>query len=244
MSIDLWNFIFDKYVIPYNNINSNLNRPTLIPHKDSDPILFKHFMECVSRIREIPQMALDIYTQGLLLKQPHIDFFASLPNPVRLMITFHFYNHDGSENDYTKTSQFLRSIIADKPRNVEITFVAHKSRLITMDRLQAWKDSWGDIAVINTHINPWTGLINEPGAKTHGHCPYDSFDHIFFGVTGNIIACCMDLEEQIVFGNVMTDEPAEMIEKLRLFYEAQRREMQHPLCSNCFGKENLVQLTT
>ena len=73
-------------------------------------------------------------------------------------------------------------------------------------------------------------------------CPYADFGHWFFGATGNIIACCLDLEEEIIFGNVLEDDPVEMFAKTDAFYVEQRRILeareQHPrgVCKNCFGQ--------
>jgi hypothetical protein len=81
-------------------------------------------------------------------------------------------------------------------------------------------------------------------------CPYADFGHWFFGVTGNIIACCLDLEEEIVLGNVLVDSPVEMFAKTEAFYAEQRRMLEakervtHQVCANCFGqvRTDLIQL--
>ena len=95
----------------------------------------------------------------------------------------------------------------------------------------------------NVSINPWTGLISDPHVSKFDGCPYGDFGHWFFGVTGNIVACCLDLEEELVFGNVMVDEPQAMFEKMDAFYASQRRrENIAPVCRNCFGLDPLPKL--
>lgn len=232
----VWDKIFERYVVPFHGWNSHFNAPTLIPHKDGEPLLNKNLPSLLDSARLLPTMHVDIYTHGLLLTQKFVDFLATLPNKVRLLITFHFYNHDGSENDYGKASALIKSVLADKPGNVEVILAAHKTSLVSMGRLQEWKDSWGHVANINVSLNPWTGRVKEPGTMKFDHCPYDNFGSLFFGVTGNVIACCMDLEEEIVFGNVMADDPVEVVEKVRAFYyEQKNRNISHDLCNVCFG---------
>ena len=92
----------------------------------------------------------------------------------------------------------------------------------------------------NCAINPWTGRIEEGTVKFNG-CPYGDFGHWFFGVTGNVIACCLDLEEEIVLGNVMKDTPVELLLRTQTFYAQQRHAMEQKLrpvwavCDNCYG---------
>ena len=121
--------------------------------------------------------------------------------------------------------------------------VSHLNRHTTKEKMEAWKESWRDeinrgvlTVHANTSINPWTGRIDEPGTIEFHGCPYGDFGHMFFGATGNVIACCLDLEEEIIFGNVMKDDPAEMVAKLEEFYADQRAKVvKHAVCNNCHG---------
>lgn len=239
----VWDAIFERYVIPFKDWNAHQSRPTIIPHKDGEPLLNKNLPSLLESARRVPSMAVDIYTHGLLLTKEFVTFLGKLPNKARLLITFHFVNHDGSENDYSKANQVIRWALDHRPKNLEIILVTHVTDGVPLDRLLGWQAAWGSVATVNKDINPWTGRISDSNAVTHGHCPYDSFNHVFFGVTGNVVACCMDLEEELVFGNVMTDEPLAVMERLRDFYAAQkRRELRSDLCNNCFGVPKLHQL--
>ena len=261
MSRDVWDVIVNNYVIPYKSLNAHLSPPTIIPHKDGEPLLNKRLPELLATIADAdPSFKIDIYTHGLLLKRSFIEFLGSLPNRIRLLISFHFNNHDGTVNDYTQTDSLLREIFAScwQPQNIEFILASHVIKPMTRDRLEEWKSTWagpinaGRVTVhANCSINPWTGLIDDPGTVEFNGCPYAEFGHMFFGASGNIVACCLDLEEEIVFGNVMVDEPAAMVAKLEEFYAAQRRkELRHEVCRNCFGMGkrldqsagNLVQL--
>ncbi len=238
---EIWETILHKYIVPYKHLNAHLNPPTFIPNKDGEPLLNKRLPNMLRDLASVaPDMHVSIYTHGLLLPRlPFLDALGALPNRVRLMTTFHFYNHDGSENDYTETTAYLRSRVHDWPRNVELILISHRFPPMTDERLAAWKASWdGFPATVhaNVQINPWTGLIKGEGLTKFDCCPYEKFDHMFFGATGNVIACCMDLEEEIVFGNVMKDDPAEMVGTVEAFYAAQkRREVKYAVCHDCFG---------
>jgi len=256
MTDEVWDTILNKYVVPYKHVNSYLNNPTLIPHKDGEPLLNKNLSSLLSRAAKlVPDMGISIYSHGLLLKRSFIEFLGSLPNPTRLLVSFHFFNYDGTENDYTSTTEVLKDCVHNyKPDNLEVIFVSHLVPPMTSDRLNKWKDSWdkevstGKLTVhANVAINPWTGLI-ENATVHHGGCPYNDFHSMFFGATGNVIACCMDLEEEIVFGNVMKDDPEKMVGTVRAFYAAQkRREVNHKVCYDCFGipkqQVDLIQLS-
>ncbi len=245
MSPDVWETILRKYVIPYRHINAHLNRPTLIPNKDGEPLLNKRLPALLQKSAEfVPDMALSIYSHGLMLTLDFIEFLNRLPNPVRLLVSFHFYNHDGSQNDYARTTALLRHVFSNpKHENIEFILVSHVIGVMTEEKLLAWKETWrhfidtGRVTVhANAAINPWTGLISAPGLSHHNGCPYSNFGAMFFGATGNVIACCMDLEEEIVFGNVMRDDPQAMFETVGEFYAAQaRREVKHAACHDCFG---------
>ncbi len=268
MKREVWDTILHKYVVPYKNHNQHNDcPPTIIPHKDGEPLLNKQLPTLLRSIADAdPTFKIDIYSHGLLLPkwaergEDFIDFLGSLPNRSRLLLSFHFVNVDGSVNDYTKTTQYLRDLYSSsrQPPNVEFIMVSHLIRPMTRETLESWKDTWrpyidaGRVQVhANASINPWTGRISEEGTVEFNGCPYGDFGHTFFGVTGNVIACCMDLEEEITFGNVMRDDPAVMMAKLAEFYAEQQRiqrektGLKHGVCANCFGlprPENLVQL--
>lgn len=244
----VWTTILNKYVLPYKDVNTPAgNRPTLIPHKDGESLLNKQFLDLLQEASDTvgAGMNIDVYSHGLMLPvwrkrgKDVFEFFRSLPNRVRYLMSYHPYNHDGSVNDYTDTFAYMREVLANGPKNVEVIMVAHISKQADEQAILAWKESWVGLPVTvhaNVSINPWTGLIDDPHVSKFNGCPYGDFGHWFFGVTGNLIACCLDLEEEIVFGNVMVDEPQAMFDKVQEFYRAQtRREVAYPVCNNCFG---------
>lgn len=246
-----WQAILNLYIVPYRNINT-FCPPTFIGHKDSEPLIDR---KLPSRLLELAgvawDMKIDIYSNGVLLpkwKERGRDFFeflAALPNQVRYMMSHHPFNHDGTANDYGPTIDYLKGVLRNPPRNVEFITVSHRSRWVSQEVQDQWRATWAGLPITvhsNCALNPWTGLIEEEGTVQFNGCPYADFGHWFFGVTGNVIACCLDLEEEIVLGNVLTDAPVEMFAKTEAFYAEQRQILaareQHPrgVCRNCFGQ--------
>lgn len=248
MSDEVWRKILIDYIIPYRHVNE-FCPPTFIPHKDSEPLLDKKLPE---KLVELPgDTTIDIYSNGVLL--PHwkqrgkdfMRFLGSLPNRVRYMMSYHPKNHDGSENDYSSVVLYLSNILLnERPPNVEFITVSHKSKWVSEQDQDNWKRVWEGLPITvhaNCSINPWTGRMEEHATCAYNGCPYADFGHWFFGVTGNIIACCLDLEEEIVLGNVMKDDPAQMYAFTSAFYARQRKALtekerpEHAVCDDCFG---------
>ena len=263
MNDEVWIKILEDYVVPYRHVNA-FCPPTFIGHKDGEPLLNKRLPDrLLDLAAACPDMKVDIYSHGLMLPRwrdrgkDFMAFLASLPNRVRYMMSYHPFNHDNSVNDYTAVIEYMRDVLLDPPPNVEFITVSHKSRWVSEAVQSAWRQCWEGLPITvhsNCSINPWTGLIEEEGTIQFNGCPYADFGHWFFGATGNVIACCLDLEEEIVLGNVLHDDPAEMFSRTEAFYAEQRAILEerrlHPrgVCRNCFNQtredspESLVQL--
>lgn len=250
MADDVWDTILHKYVVPFRHHNA-FCPPTFIAHKDGEPLLNKRLPSRLMDLADAaPDMKVDIYSHGLLLPkwrdrgQDFFEFLATLPNRCRYLLSHHPRNHDDSVNDYTAVISYLKEALRRPPPNVEFITVSHKSRWVTEAMQDAWDEALRGLPVTihrNASINPWTGRIDSD-VKFNG-CPYADFGHWFFGVTGNVIACCLDLEEEIVLGNVMRDDPRVMFDHTDEFYGIQRRTLEerrrptHQVCSDCFGYE-------
>ncbi len=253
MDDDMWKKILHEYIMPYHMRNA-FCPPTFIGHKDGEPLLNKKLPNRLSDLSFVlPGMKIDIYSHGLLLPkwrergQDFMDFLASLPNKVRYMMSYHPYNHDGSHNDYDATIQYMQDVLRRRMQgeysNIEFITVSHRSKWVPEGLQSAWNQLWAGLPITvhsNVNINPWTGRIEEGTVRFNG-CPYGDFGHWFFGATGNVIACCLDLEEEIVLGNVMKDDPEAMFKATESFYAEQRRRQaskEYPLyavCADCFG---------
>lgn len=251
MSDEVWGKILSDYIVPYRNVNA-FTPPTFIGHKDGEPLLNKRLPD---RLRDlslnVPDMVIDIYSHGLMLPKWHergqdfFEFLATLPNKVRYMMSYHPYNYDWTENDYGPVVAYLEGVLRNPPSNVEFITVSHKSMWVDDFMQKVWQAVWEGLPITvhsNCSINPWTGRMEAIATCHYDGCPYSDFGHWFFGATGNVIACCLDLEEEIVLGNVLRDSPAEMFERTKAFYAEQRRiraaKEQHPfgVCRNCYGQ--------
>lgn len=255
MSDEVWEHVLFDYIVPYKDKN-RFCTPTFIGHKDGEPLLNKKLpARLIDLSAAAPDMNIDIYSHGLMLPKwrergnDFMEFLALLPNRVRYMMSYHPVNYDGSLNDYTETVHYLKRVLRDPPRNVEFITVSHKSKWVSTEVQESWRLLWNGLPITvhsNCSINPWTGRIEETTCHFNG-CPYGDFGHMFFGVTGNVIACCMDLEEEIVFGNVLKDSPEAMVTALEQFYADQRAgNWKHQVCADCYGQKrnDLVQVGT
>jgi sulfatase maturation enzyme AslB (radical SAM superfamily) len=257
MSDEVWDAVLNKYVVPYMHENS-FCPPTFIGHKDGEPLLNKQLPRRLASLP--PDIKIDVYSHGLMLPRlaaqgrDFFDFCALLPNRVRYMMSYHPVNHDDSVNDYAPVVEYLKRVLLAPPSNVEFISVSHKSKWVSEEVQDAWVDTWRGLPITvhkNCSINPWTGRMEDIATCAYNGCPYADFGHWFFGVSGNIIACCLDLEEEIVLGNVLTDDPEAMFQRTTAFYAEQRRLLAtkelHPrgVCRNCFGQcrdKELIQL--
>lgn len=252
MADDVWDKLLHEYIVPYKNVNC-FSPPTFIPHKDGEPLLNKNLPSRLLDLAAVaPDMKVDIYSHGLMLPkwinrgQDFVEFLGTLPNKVRYMMSYHPRNHDDSVNDYSETVKYLSHILIAPPPNVEFITVSHKSRWVTPEMQESWRLTWAGLPITvhsNCSINPWTGLIEDQATCHFNGCPYADFGHWFIGVTGNIIACCMDLEEEIVLGNMLTDNAPDMFDKTSKFYARQRQiltnkeKVDHQVCANCYGQK-------
>lgn len=261
MHDDVFDVILNDYVVPYKDRNA-FCPPTFIGHKDGEPLLNKQLPKRLRALADVaPDMKIDIYSHGLMLPvlakrgQDFMEFLATLPNKVRYMMSYHPVNHDYSVNNYSDTIMYLRGVLQSPPNNVEFITVSHKSKWVSEDMQEAWRRDWEGYPITvhkNCSINPWTGRMEDIATCHYSGCPYADFGHWFFGVTGNVIACCLDLEEEIILGNVMYDSPTDMFAKTEAFYAEQRRlweakeQVAHQVCANCFGQvrndSNLLQV--
>lgn len=259
MNDEVWKTILHKYIVPYKDINS-YSPPTFIGHKDGEPLLNKKLPDRLYDLAVfVPDMVIDIYSHGLMLPkwnhrgQDFFEFLSCLPNRVRYMMSHHPKNYDYTVNDYGSTISYLKKVLCNPPKNVEFITVTHQSKWVSEETQENWKKTWEGLPITvhcNTHINPWTGRMEDIATCQYKGCPYSDFGHWFFGVTGNIIACCLDLEEEIILGNVLRDSADEMLTKTQKFYTRQKeilRNVQaspsvnpaalidHQVCANCFG---------
>lgn len=228
-----------------------LQPQTLIPHKDGEPLLHPRFKEYLFRmIDAAPYSKIDIYTNGHLLEEElFVDIVRRVvgkPNKVWFLVSFHRHKYDGREYNIegptTKVLKCLELLKKYGIQNVEFVITSHKTDLVTQDQMKEWYAFWDRVRSgtnriydihANTAINPWAGKIKQDGAIHFVEgCPYRFADHIFVGVTGNVLPCCIDLEEEIVFGNIMEDDFDAIMDRRSDFYTNEKNE---ELCRKCLS---------
>lgn len=216
---------------------------TVIMHKDGEPLMHPKIFEFMKVVDDRLRVKFDLYTNGHLLKPEHMDFFKTLRSKVWVLVSFHFYDYLGKDIDYSNVNVNIEVALKHCPDNVEFVFATHSTDFADDSVLQYWREAWlnkgygrlRDVHV-NPHINPWTGLIEQSNTIQFDACPYGDGQHMFFGVTGNIIACCMDLEEEIVFGNIMTDTKTHIMQQRDAFYKCLREnDIGAEVCKRCLS---------
>lgn len=240
MQLDVFDKILHGYIV-------GQNLQTIIFHKDGEPLCHPAIETIVQDVSDVaPKVKLDIYTNGLLLKESFVDMLSTLPNKVWLLISFHFFNEGGHENNYDAASAIIKKCIKKQYRNIEFVMATHVIKNSNMDKLKEWKSHWDMFSKgnrqlsavhINNSINPWTGLIEADNAATFPTCPYGDSAHMFIGNTGNALACCLDLEEKIVFGNIMQDTKEDILKARTAFYTKLNSGEVTGLCAKCLTKQ-------
>lgn len=246
MTDEVFNVIFNKYILNLKDEEERLGYPPTIGfHGNGESLLHPKIKEYLLKISMCrPNFRYNLYTNGLLLTEEFIDFLGHLPNKVWLFISFHFYNYDGKRNDYSKVDELMLRVLTEKEySNIVFAFTSHVTRYITKDDLNTWGKIWNSkvpedklTVSVNNCINPWTGLIHEDNCVKFDACPYADFGHLFIGVTGNVVPCCMMLEEDVKFGNVLIDPYKQIINKAEKFYADMRKKtIDEEICKKCLA---------
>jgi radical SAM protein with 4Fe4S-binding SPASM domain len=199
--------------------------------------------EMITGLCAVSSAKIDIYTNGLLIKPDFVRWLGGFSNKFSVLLSFHIFNYDGAENDYAAAEPTIFECIKVAPSNVTFILVSHKTSLMDAGRLERWRQIWAarrkelprlDAVHANANINPWAGLISDPNCVSFKACPYGDGQHLFIGSTGNVLACCMDLEEENVFGNIMKHDFDEIMAKRKDFYrDMAEGKREFDLCKRC-----------
>jgi len=234
--------ILEDYIVPFEP-------GTVICHKDGEPLLHPNLYYFIGEIDDKIKTKLDIYTNGLLLEPDFVKKLGVFRSKFWILVSFHFFDDEGRfVKKYEEAEKNIIACIQNAPANVDFIFASHVTDYAEKQTLEMWKRMWEERELprltavhVNEAINPWLGLIKQKNAIVFHDCPYTDGEHMFFGVTGNLIACCMDLEEGIVFGNVMVDDKDEILNKRSEFYQSLRDgEVKRGVCKKCLGGRNLL----
>ena len=224
---------------------------TVVLSKDGEPLLYPNIKEAIQKICEVSRCRVEIYTNGLALNKQFVDYLTQFNNQFFVYLTFHRYDYLGNrEERCLGVCEELKRIIKSEPDNVQIVVVVHATDYEDKGDLETWELYWNKkvrqymclhAAHVNYNINPWPRrqirAVHNTDPKA---CPYTEGSHIFVGVTGNVTACCGDIDEEIILGNIVVDDP-ETIESNRYdFYYKMRNDVySEELCQICIGKKEV-----
>ena len=236
---------------------------TVIVHKDGEPLLHPYFDSLFSDICQLlPYTKVDVYTNAYHLTPALFEKLgeARRNNIFWFLVTIHGHDYKGEPYDLRKPSEnvltCLDIIKAKGWKGIEFIISSHKTDQVSQQSMKMFYDYWTSIKQghralrdvhANTNINPWSQRIKMKEGMVHYQaCPYADGAHLFIGVTGNVLPCCVDLEEEIVFGNIMTDDLNEIEARRQSFYEIMRenKERTFELCQKCLSLEPTEKTTT
>ena len=236
---------------------------TVIVHKDGEPLMHPKFVDMFRTIcATVPYSKIDIYTNAYFLKPKLFEELmkAKVNNKVWFLMTIHGHDYRGEPYDLRKPGENILACLdlirAKKWKNVEFVITSHKTDYVSQQNMKMYYDYWTAVKAnnrplrdvhANADINPWGQRIKMKEGMVHFEaCPYGDGAHFFIGVTGNGLPCCMDLDEEIVFGNIMTDDLNEIEAKRQDFYETMRinKERKYKLCQKCLSSEPMEKTTT
>lgn len=226
----------------------------IIPHKDGESLLHPHIQDAITLMSHVqPEVKFVIYTNGTHFSKAFYDFARRLPNKFQVLVSYHFQGFRTRRPDCEEIVQYdcepaeaeLRQCIADPAGNVELVLVSHVTPYSDAEQQNAWQARWAQVAAnrpevlsavhLNRDINPWAGHI-DIGTTTFQVCPYDTGEHLFVGVTGNILPCCMDLNEELTIADLAQYDMEEIMElRRRFYYDVQRPKSRRPRCIACIG---------
>ena len=217
--------VLNDYIIPLRG-----EQPTVILHKDGEPLLHNNIRFFIREIEKYrTDIKLDIYTNGVLLNDDFVAFLSTVKNPVWILVSFHFIDYLGRMINSTDSLHWrLKQMMDDAGKNITFVVVTHEHDYIQKDFLDRWLTEWLehkskttakiDGVFVNPSINPWGGLIEDSHNSSFTSCPYADGEHLFIGYTGNVIPCCIDLEEDAIIGNVFVDDVSTIMSRRSEFY--------------------------
>lgn len=182
---------------------------TLILSKDGEPLLHPKFDEILKIISEKYKGKIDIYTNGVYLDSSKIDALSKMPNEIHMFVTNHTLGRNGLQ-DSNKTLTNFKNAVEKNPPNIKFYLTKHSFYGENIEDIP-WVATWNNyknehpniLAVhLNKNKNGWVGFID---AKKNSYCSFMEYEFIGIGITGNVLMCCSDLNEELTVGNIMTD---------------------------------------
>lgn len=249
MGMGVLEAIFEKLLQPFQF-------ETIIPHKDGESLLYPHILPAIRTMSQVHKGKFVIYTNGTHFTKEFYDVIRTLDNKFQVFMSFHQIGFSGREKfkqGCTETREYstdeagaaLMACLAEPSENVEFAISSHLTPFVDHAKMEGWKRHWDGVAEqyptltgvhLNTAINPWGGHMKDMATVEFQECPYGDAAHMFVGVTGSVLPCCIDLNEDLVIADLMRDSIDEIVVSREDFY---RRvaipSLRKPRCVECLG---------
>lgn len=217
--------------------------------KDGEPLLHPDFNLFIDKLTAVHRGMIDIYTNGILLTEDKVDKLGSVPNVIRVLVTEHHYGRQGSQRKLAeRTRDNLLKALKKGYDNLQFHITLHCPPKCSDGPVDegTWEAYWKGIKAnsqnlmsvnLNKNINPWLGFVELSDRPKSSMCPYaiSPNEQLFFGVTGNALACCVDLNEELVLGNILTHTGDELRSNVDAVRERLRNKDMKDLapCNRC-----------
>lgn len=226
---------------------------TIIPHKDGESLLYPHIEAAIRTMARVHSGKFAIYTNGTHFTKAFYDFIRTLPNKFQVLMSFHFQGFESKKADCSVVEAYscdkggaaLMECLQEPAANVEFIISSHLHKYADRNFLDGWKTQWEAVAAqypqlsavhLNPHINPWAGHMEGYGTVSFPECPYGDGGHLFVGVTGNVLPCCMDLNEELGLGNLLDDDLDTILARRERFYaDVAIPEKRQARCVTCLS---------
>lgn len=208
---------FIYYATFYRAIDTFIEETTtLILSKDGEPLMHPLFKELFTYATSKYSGKIDIYTNGVYLTEDIVDILGAVTNNVNIFVTDHTISRTGTQ-DPTKTLLNFTNAVSKNYSNLSFSLTKHAFNGETEED-QTWLSSWraykttnsNVVAIhLNTHKNSWAGFVDTQLADS---CPFMEYEFVGVGITGNVTMCCLDLNEELIAGNILTDSKIDILE--------------------------------
>lgn len=215
MSLNIFDKILDNFID---------EATTVILSKDGEPLLHPRFSYFVKRLTDRYKGKIDLYTNGVFLKDEIVDFLGSLPNEFHILITEHWNGRGGIQLAASQTTRInIKDAIEKRYSNLKFHLTLHSVSTGENINENTWKSIWDSQkenypciqhVTINKQINPWLGLVNVGQITRFEKCPFVDYPYICFGVEGTALACCIDLNEELSLGNINLESKEIILKRL------------------------------
>lgn len=188
---------------------------TLILSKDGEPLMHPDFGDLFFYAIGKYTGKVDIYTNGVFLTNDILDILGSVPNAISIFVTDHTASRKGTQ-DSTKTLANFTNAVDRGYTNISLNLTKHAFNEQTKEDTN-WLRTWNvykhdhpNVSSIhlNSHKNSWAGFV---GTAKYDSCPFMEYEFIGVGITGNVTMCCLDLNEELVAGNILTDSKEDIM---------------------------------